>query len=82
MVERNIEPAIEVGVDGIIFVAYRSRGKTLFEGDGLCRRAVFVGATYVDDVLAHHTAEPRKDICGEHGEEISQVRLVVDVGQC
>ncbi len=79
LVEGDVEPAIDVVVDGKVAGAELGRGNSLFPGPGFGGGPVLVGATDVERLVTPLPAEAGKDIRGKNLHEVSQVRDVVYV---
>lgn len=57
-VKLNLEPLVNVGVDGVVLVADLLWCQALLSGLVLCGRAVLVRATHIQQVPASHAAVP------------------------
>ena len=66
IVEGDAEPGIDVAMDRVVAVAELAWSDALLEGLGLGRRAVFVGAAYIECLVAAEAAEACEDICGKY----------------
>jgi len=62
-VEVNVEPLVDVSVDGEVFVADLLAGDFLLEGFGFSGCAVLVCTAYVYSIMANQTAISCKHIC-------------------
>lgn len=82
LVKVDLEPLVDLLVDGMVLVADLLAGGALLERLGLGRRAVLVGAADEDGVVAAGTAVPRVHVRREHAaDDVSEVGHIVDVGQ-
>lgn len=72
-VKLNLEPLVNVGVDGVVLVADLLWCQALLSGLVLCGRAVLVRATHIQQVPASHAAVPggqeKKKKTGTDGSE-------------
>ena len=60
-------------------VAKFVRSDVLLQGLGLSRRAVFVGASHIECLVATEAAETCEDVSGKHLDEVAEVRHIVDI---
>ena len=66
VVERDIEPAVNIAMDRMIVVAEFARRFPFFEGFGFGCRTVFVGAADIQTRVSAEPAKTRKDIGGQN----------------
>ena len=82
VVERQAEPAIDVGLDAMLagaIIGDRHAGGVCRELD---RRAVLVGAAQEQDIVAGLPAKTRVDVGRQEGSgEIAEMLYAIDVGQ-
>lgn len=82
VVESDIEPLVDLGVDLVVEIADLLGGFLLLHGLDLRGRAVLVRPADVEHVGALQLLESREDVRREHApDDVAQVRHVVDVGQ-
>ena len=77
VVEGNVEPLVDLTVDGMVAVAELSGSDSFLKGPGLAGCAVFVCSADVKCLISPASAEACKDICAEDLSEISKVRNIV-----
>ena len=81
VVEPDIEPLVDLGVDFIVKIANFFGGLLFLHGLHLGGGAVFVSAADVHHVGALQLLEAREDVGGEDAaDDVSQMWHVVDVG--
>lgn len=82
LVKVDLEPVVDLLVDGVVLVADLLTREAFLEGLGLGGRAVLVGTAHEDRVVPPRTAVARVDIGGEHAaDDVAEVGNVVDVRQ-
>ena len=62
-IERYVEPAVDVSVDGMVLVTDFPRGQPLLHGLGLCRSAILICTTQVEGVPLAKATVPRRRRC-------------------
>ena len=68
-----------VSMDRMEPIAEFAWSDALLEGFGLRRSAVFVGAAYIECLVAAEAAETCEDVSGKHLDEVAEVRHIVDI---
>ena len=81
VVERDVEPLVDVAVDGVVAVAELARAHPLLQRPRLGGRAVFVGAADVEGLIPLGAAESGKYIGREHLGKVAEVGDVVHIGE-
>lgn len=82
MVERQVEAAINILLDFVLFGAECFDILMFFQRRQLCGRTVFVGCANKQNILARLAQKPRINVGGQHGaDQIAQMFDAVDVRQ-
>ena len=82
MVEREVEPPVYVGLDLVLLATVLRHLQAIFESCQLRRRAMLVGGTDVQDIVAPLALEAGLDVCRQHrADKIPEMLVAIAVGQ-
>src|ERR1700730_10447846 len=83
MVERKVEPTVNVGLDFVLLSAVVGDGKTGFSGRKLRRRAMLVGCADEQYVVTNLASVAGMNVGRqERSGQVAEVLDAVDVGKC
>jgi|GEM_PF-5106818 len=81
LIEGDIEPLVDPGMQGVVSVAQLLRADALFGGLGFRGGAVFVGPADIQGFIPLETAETGKNIRREHLDQVAEVGDIIDIGK-
>src|SRR6056297_3053360 len=77
MIKINMKPLINIVVHHKIAVAQLFWAYALFKGLGLCSGTILIATTNVKGFIPVAAAIPRKDICRQHLDKVTQMRNII-----
>jgi hypothetical protein len=80
-IETDIEPAVNIRVDGVITVAEFLGAYPLLGGPVFCGSTIFISTAYIEGVIPPESTEPGKGVGGQDLDKITEVGHIINIGE-